>query len=37
MKVAFDVVVDGEDFEGTVTAGSFGTFDVEGTRVSTPE
>lgn len=37
MKVAFDVVVDGEDFEGTVTAGSFGTFDVEGSRISTPD
>jgi hypothetical protein len=37
MKVSFDVVVDGNDMEGTVAAGSFGTFDVEGSRVSTPE
>lgn len=37
MKVSFDVVIDGDDMEGTVTAGSFGTFDVEGSRIGVPD
>ena len=36
MTISFDVVIDGEDFEGTVVAGDFGSFDVEGSRLSTP-
>lgn len=37
MKVSFDVIIEGDDMEGTVTAGSFGTFDVEGARIGVPD
>ncbi|PHN05421.1 amidohydrolase family protein [Flavilitoribacter nigricans] len=37
MKVSFDVIIDGDEVEGTVTAGSFGTFDVEGERIGVPD
>lgn len=35
--VEYDVVIDGDNFEGTVTAGSLGVFDVEGERLSVPD
>lgn len=37
MKVTYEVIIDGDEFEGSVTAGSFGTFDVEGERVGLPD
>lgn len=37
MKVSFDVIIEGDEIEGTVTAGSFGTFDVEGARIGVPD
>lgn len=36
MNISFDIVIDGNEFEGTVVAGDFGSFEVEGSRVSTP-
>ncbi|MTB53703.1 amidohydrolase family protein [Lewinella sp. W8] len=32
LPLSFEVVIDGDSFDGSVTAGSFGTFDVEGSR-----
>lgn len=37
MRVSYDVIIEGDAFEGTVTAGSFGSFDVEGERIGTPD
>ena len=37
VTLSFDLVVDGDTFEGSVDAGQFGTFDVEGDRTSGPE
>jgi hypothetical protein len=37
MRVSFNLYLDKDAFEGSVTAGSFGTFDVEGSRISTPD
>lgn len=36
MKVKFDVEIKGEQLEGSVTAGSYGSFPVEGERVGDP-
>lgn len=36
MNLSFEVVISGDTFEGTVSVGSFGTFDVEGERTSGP-
>jgi imidazolonepropionase-like amidohydrolase len=35
IKLAFDLTINGDDIEGSVKAGNFGSFDVEGSR--TPE
>ena len=35
ISLSFDLVIDGDNIEGSVKAGNFGSFDVEGSR--TPE
>ncbi|MEL6945676.1 MAG: amidohydrolase family protein, partial [Bacteroidota bacterium] len=37
MNVEFNLEFDGEAYEGTLSVGSFGTFDVEGVRAEKPE
>jgi hypothetical protein len=37
VSLDFDLVVDGDSLEGVVAVGSFGSFDVEGDRTSTPD
>lgn len=37
MNIGMDLTFDGDSFEGTTTAGDFGTFDMRGTRTSSPE
>ena len=37
IQLSFNLVIDGDAMEGSVTVGEFGTFDVEGSRDSTPE
>jgi hypothetical protein len=32
VTVSFDLTIDGDSLEGSMAAGSFGSFDVEGTR-----
>jgi hypothetical protein len=32
LKVEFSVTIDGNSFEGTMTAGNFGSFPVQGTK-----
>ncbi len=37
ITVEYNLLIDGDSIEGTVTAGTYGSFDVEGRRSSTPE
>ena len=37
VQVSYDLIIDGDAFEGTVTAGGYGTFDVEGERIGMPD
>ena len=37
MNISFDLEVEEESFEGTVTAGNFGSFPISGDKTSTPE
>lgn len=37
VSLTYDLVISGDAMEGTVAAGSFGTFDIEGERTSGPE
>ena len=37
LPLNFDLTVNGDSLEGTVSVGAFGTFDVEGSRTSGPE
>jgi imidazolonepropionase-like amidohydrolase len=37
ITLSFDLVIEGDTLEGSVAAGSFGSFDVEGERTSTPD
>lgn len=37
VTVEYNLVVDGDSIEGTVSAGQFGTFDLEGERISNPD
>lgn len=37
VTVEYNLVIDGDNMEGTVSAGQFGTFDLEGERISNPD
>lgn len=37
VTVEYNLIIEGDDMEGTVSAGQFGTFDLEGERVGTPD
>ncbi|MEM9887315.1 MAG: amidohydrolase family protein [Bacteroidota bacterium] len=37
MNIEFELTFDGESYEGTMSVGSFGSFDVEGVRTSKPD
>ncbi len=37
LDLSFDLTVDGDSIDGSVQVGSFGTFDVEGSRTSKPD
>lgn len=37
VTVEYNLVIDGDSIEGTVSAGQFGTFDLEGERISNPD
>ena len=37
IKLDFNLIIDGDTMEGSVSVGEFGTFDVEGSKDSTPE
>ena len=37
MNVSFDLDIESDSFEGTVTAGNFGSFPISGDKTSTPE
>jgi hypothetical protein len=36
MKISFDLKIDGDDIEGSVTAGQFGSFPVKGEKIDGP-
>ena len=37
VTIEYNLVIEGDNMEGTVSAGQFGTFDLEGERIGTPD
>lgn len=37
VTIEYNLVIEGDNIEGTVSAGQFGTFDLEGERIGTPD